>query len=99
MTDQEMLKIVLEKITNMESAMATKSEIIKIKNDLIEIKSDLTDLKATTANKEELQEVKNIVVKIENDHSQRLGALFDGFTLISEKLEGIEEVLKRKEII
>lgn len=40
--------------------------------------------------KNELQEVKKTVVRIENDHGQKLGALFDGHKLNSEKLDRIE---------
>lgn len=48
----------------------------------------------------DVDEIKNIVIKIENDHGQKLGALFDGYKLNSEKLDRIEtEVAKHEEII
>ncbi|NMB40345.1 MAG: hypothetical protein GX996_00175 [Firmicutes bacterium] len=46
-----------------------------------------------------LVSVENTVFRIENDHGEKLGALFDGYRLNSEKLGRIEEVLKRREII
>ena len=47
-----------------------------------------------------LTNVEGIVVRIEKDHGQKLGALFDGYKLNSEKLERIEaEVIKHEEII
>ncbi len=61
---------------------------------------DVDEMKATMATKQELAEIKAIVVKIENDHGQKLGALFDGYSLLSEKLDRIEdEVSKHEEII
>lgn len=49
---------------------------------------------------ERLISIENIVLKIENDHGQKLGALFDGYSLNSEKLDRIEkEVSKHEEII
>lgn len=62
--------------------------------------SRITDIETNMATKQELAEVKAIVVKIKNDHGQKLGALFDGYKLNSEKLERIEsEVTKHEEII
>ena len=47
-----------------------------------------------------LTNVEGIVVRIENDHGQKLGALFDGYKLNAEKLDRIEaEVTKHEEII
>jgi hypothetical protein len=62
--------------------------------------SRINDIETNMATKQELAEIKTIVVKIENDHGQKLGALFDGYKLNSEKLERIEsEVTKHEEII
>jgi hypothetical protein len=48
----------------------------------------------------ELSTVKATVVNIENDHGQKLDALFDGYKLNSEKLDRIEaEVAKHEEVI
>lgn len=48
----------------------------------------------------ELQEVKNTVTRIENEHGQKLGALFDGYKQNSDKLDRIEvEVSRHEEII
>jgi hypothetical protein len=47
-----------------------------------------------------LSTVKATVVNIENDHGQKLDALFDGYKLNSEKLDRIEaEVAKHEEVI
>jgi len=52
------------------------------------------------SNEKKLASVKAVVVRIENDHGQKLGALFDGYKLNSEKLDRIEaEVTKHEEII
>lgn len=93
MSDRELLEAILGKIANMEATMATKDE--------------LAEIRSTMATKDELYEVKNdlrfvkeTVIRIENDHGQKLGALFDGYKLVSEKLDRIEEeVAKHEEII
>jgi hypothetical protein len=57
------------------------------KDELAEVKADLKFITET-------------VIKIENDHGQKLGALFDGYKSNSEKLDRIEtEVSKHEEII
>ena len=51
-------------------------------------------------NEKELASVKATVIRIENDHGEKLGALFDGYKLNSEKLDRIEaEVTRHDEII
>ncbi|EEG78472.1 hypothetical protein [Dethiobacter alkaliphilus] len=50
--------------------------------------------------KGEIQNVKNTVIKIEADHGLKFGALFDGHTQVSQKLDRIEaEVSKHDEFI
>ena len=41
--------------------------------------------------KTDIQDVKETVIRIEADHGQKLGALFDGYKLNAEKLDRIEE--------
>jgi hypothetical protein len=44
--------------------------------------------------------IESTVARIENDHGQKLGALFDGYKLNSEKLDRIEaKVAEHEEII
>lgn len=93
MTDRELLEVILEKIggmdarlTGVETNMATKAE--------------LAEIRANMASKDELSSVKAIVIKIEHDHGQKLGALFDGYAQNSEKLDRIEaEITRHEEII
>ncbi len=48
----------------------------------------------------EIQEIKKTVIHIENDHGDRLKALFDGYVQNSEKLDRIEtEVSRHEEVI
>lgn len=49
---------------------------------------------------EKIDEVKKTVANIENDHGQKLSALFDGYSQNSSKLDRIEtELSKHEEII
>ena len=53
-----------------------------------------------TSLRAEIQEVKNTVVRIENDHGQKLSALFDGYKQNSDKLDRMEaEISKHEEFI
>jgi hypothetical protein len=56
-------------------------------------------LAANMATKDELAAVKAIVVRIEHDHGQKLGALLQAQKLTSEKLDRIEEEVSREEEI
>jgi hypothetical protein len=56
-------------------------------------------LTANMATKDEMAAVKAIVVRIEHDHGQKLGVLFDGQAQNSERLARIEAIVSRHEEI
>lgn len=68
-----------------------KSEVKGIKSEVTGINSKVNDLKT------EVSDIKKTVIKIENDHGQKLDALFDGYKQNSEKLNKIEEEVKKHE--
>jgi len=77
-----------KRLLNLETGMS------EIKTELGSVKTELGSVKT------ELGSVKAIVIKIEHDHGQKLGALFDGDKLISDKLDRVEaQVSKHEEII
>jgi hypothetical protein len=55
------------------------------------------NMEANMATKDELAEIKGIIVRMENEHSLKLGALFDGYTLNAEKLDQIEKLVAKHE--
>lgn len=55
------------------------------------LKTDMKEVKG------KLQSVENTVMKIENDHGDKLKALFDGYVQNSEKLDRIEREVTRQE--
>ena len=68
--------------------------LLNLETGLSEVKADLGSVKA------DLGSVKAIVIKIEHDHGQKLGALFDGHKHILDRLERVEaQVSKHEEII
>ena len=68
--------------------------LLNLETGMSEIKTELGSVKT------ELGSVKAIVIKIEHDHGQRLGALFDGHKLILDRLDRVEaQVSKHEEII
>jgi Sec-independent protein translocase protein TatA len=73
-------------------------EFSEFKQDMNEFKQDMNEFKQET--KEELKGIKKTVVNIENDHGNKLKALFDGQKQNAEKLDRIEaEVIKHEEFI
>lgn len=76
---------ILELIATQVGKLTTQVDTLT--KDMAEIKPRLTS-------------IENTVIRIENDHGQKLGALFDGYKLNSEKLDRVEnEVSKHEEII
>ena len=100
------------RMDSMEANMATKDELAGIeksmdtlatqvgtldkKVDRLDIKVDCLDIKVDRLDKK-VDNLQTIVVKIENEHGQKLGALFDGYTLNSEKLDRVEKAVARHE--
>ena len=85
-----------EELAEIGNTMATKEELAEIRN-TVATKEELAEIRNTMATKDELARVKEIVIKIENEHSQKLGALFDGYKLNAEKLDRIEKLVARHE--
>ena len=107
MTDRDILELIatqVGKLTMQVDWLTAELSSVKAnmatKDELAEIKTELSSVKANMATKDELAGVKAIVIKIEHDHGQKLGALFDGQAQNSEKLDRIEaEVSRHEEII
>jgi hypothetical protein len=79
-------------MTDRELLELIAAQVGKLTVDVEEIKKTLPTLAA----KEELAEVKNIVVRIENDHGQKLGALLNGYKLHLERLDRHEAIISKK---
>ncbi|UNC91650.1 hypothetical protein [Candidatus Contubernalis alkaliaceticus] len=112
MTDRQMLEAILNKISEMDASMATKGDLSGVKDDLKGVKGELSgvkdDLKGVKGElsgvKDEITElnteikfVKETVIKIENEHGQKLAALFDGYKHNSEILTDHTLCLERIE--
>ncbi len=86
MTDRELLELIASQV-----GVLTK-DMTEVKGRLAGVENHLTGVE------DRLTGVEGAVVKIEIDHGQKLGALFDGQKLNSEKLDRIEaEVTKHGE--
>ena len=86
-----------EELNNIQDNMATKQET----NELIQITGDIVNNMATKQQldevKGEIDSLKGIVIRMENDYGIKINALFDGYKLNSEKLERIEKIVLRHE--
>jgi regulator of replication initiation timing len=95
-------------MATMEANMATKDELAEIRANMATMganmatKDELAEIRANMATKNELADVradltrvKEIVVRIENDNGQKLGALFDGYAQNADKLDRIEKIVAR----
>lgn len=56
----------------------------------------LDRIEATMATKEELEKVSQSVARIENDHGNKISALFDGYTLRGDQIERLREHLDER---
>ena len=94
MTDRDILELIATQVGKLTTQVDwLTAELSSVKANMA-TKDELAGVKA------ELSSVKAIVVKIEHDHGQKLGALFDGQAQNSEKLDRIEaEVSRDEEII
>ena len=81
MTERELLETIVNRLNSIE----TNS------------KQELAEIRTNMATKDELARVREIVVRIENDHGQKLGALFDGYTQNAARLERIEKSVAKHE--
>ncbi|MDO9534447.1 MAG: hypothetical protein Q7J85_03740 [Bacillota bacterium] len=73
---------------------SVKTELSGVKTEVASVKTELSDVKT------DVKFIKDIVIKIENQHGQKLAALFDGYIQTSQKLDRIEvEVAKHDELI
>ncbi len=88
MTDRELLELIaaqVSKLTTQVEGLTTHVEGLATQVDILT---------------KDMAGVKDIVIKIENDHGQKLGALLNGYKQNAERLDRIEkEVAKHEEII
>jgi len=88
MTDRELLELIAAQVGKLTS----KADNIEI--ELNDVKTKVSGLTS------EVNDIKKIMLKIENDHGRKLDALFDGYKQNAEKLTRIEEeISKHEEII
>lgn len=88
MTDRELLELIASQVSNLTTQVdGLTTRVSGLTKDMAEVKTELAKIKAT-------------VIKIENDHGQKLAALFDGYKLTAERLDRIEaKVSKHEDII
>ena len=80
------------KIDNMHNEFNSKFDNMQGKIDSIEGKIENIE--------GDLNSLKNVVTRMENDHGNKLDALFDGYKQINDRLDRIEtEVSKHEEVI
>lgn len=96
MDNEEFQALVLKRFEMLDLIAA---QVGKLTVDVEEIKKTLP----TLATKQELSElkkevnsIKSIVVRIENDHGQKLGALLNGYKLHEERLDKHEAIISKK---
>lgn len=95
MTDRELLELVAAQVT-----MLTR-DVGDLKKGQESLEKGQESLKKGQENLEnEVKQINKIVTNIENDHGNKIQALFDGQKQIFEKLDRIEkEVAKHEEFI
>ena len=104
MNNEEKILLALEGLTSTVSTLVTKVD--KLEQDLTEVKQDLTEVKQNlTEVKQDVTSIKKTVVKIEIDHGEKLGALFDGYDMnykvsqdIRTDVSGLKETQEKQDL-
>lgn len=87
-SDRELLEIIVAQVSKLNTDMSG------VKSKILEMDSKMSKMDF------EIKDVKKTVLKIEQNHGEKLSALFDGYKQNSEKLDRIEnEVSKHEEFI
>jgi uncharacterized protein YoxC len=109
LTDRELLELIaaqVSKLTTQVEGLTTQVEGLttQVEGLTTQVEGLATQVEGLATQVDILTKdmagVKDIVIKIENDHGQKLGALLNGYKQNAERLDRIEkEVAKHEEII
>lgn len=91
MTDRELLELIAAQVGTLDKRFNAMDK--KIGN----IEANMATMQELAEVKEELAGVMGIVVRMENGHGQKLGALFDGYTQNADRLDRIEKIVAKHE--
>ena len=87
MDNNEFQKLVLERLDLLD---LVASQVARLTTQVDGLTRDMAEVKA------DLQFTKETVVRIENEHGQKLGALLNGYKLHEERLDRHEEIISKK---
>ncbi|MCL2386883.1 MAG: hypothetical protein FWC89_04945 [Defluviitaleaceae bacterium] len=81
------------RLTGVETEVAeVKIRLAKVETEVTELKDRVEDLdESVTELKDRVEDLSETVAVIEVEHGQKLGALFDGYKLVSEGLQRLPE--------
>lgn len=87
----ELLDLIAVQVGKLTAQMdGLTARVDTLTQDMTEVKADLAALK------EDLQFTKNVVIRIENEHGQKLGALMNGYKQNAERLDRHEAIISKK---
>lgn len=91
MTERDLLELIatqVGKLTTQVGGLTTKVDGLTTRVD--NLTKDMTEVKT------DLRFTKDAVIRIENHHGQKLGALLNGHKLHEERLDKHEEIISKK---
>ena len=95
MTDRNLLELIAANVIEIDRkvvGLETRMDNLETKVDNLDTRMDKMD--------SEIQEIKKTVINIENNHGEKLAALFDGYYQHTGMLERIKlEVSRQEEVI
>lgn len=105
MTDRDLLELIAAQVgtlttqvdgfTTRMDELATQVDGLTTRMDGLTAQVDKLTQEMTEV-KADLRFVKNVVIGIENDHGQKLGALLNGYKQNAERLDRHEEIISKK---
>jgi archaellum component FlaC len=77
-----------------------KNDVSELKYDVSEMKSDMSELKKGQIKLErEVENIKGIVVRMEINFSEKLGALLNGYVQNAARLDRVETLMAKHDLI
>ena len=88
MTDRDLLELIASQVSHLTTRVdGLTRDMADVKADLAGVKTELTGVKSELAEvKSDLQFTRDVVIRIENDHGLKLGALLNGYKQNAERL-------------
>ena len=95
--NDELGKLILNELKSLNNRFdKLEDKVENVTEEVANLNQKFTNLNQEVTNlKQELAVIKRSVILIENDHGKKIGALFDGYQLLSEKIDRMMPLVEK----